>query len=108
MCRVRSEKVFAVLLPWLLLKIQLVAAVRRAWVRHRFASSILKPFSLCGLAPCSAASAAWRKVASVADLLVNAASASGERNTGSRDFGARNRKHHRCRCQREFVRRAIA
>src|SRR5882724_7895874 len=79
MCRVRSEKVFAVLLPWLLLKIQLVAAVRRAWVRHRFASSILKPFSLCGLAPCSAASAAWRKIASFAALLVKATSASDDR-----------------------------
>ena len=41
-----------------------VAAVRRACVRHRLASSTLNPFSLCGFASRRAASAALRKVAS--------------------------------------------
>src|SRR4030095_8710825 len=59
--------------------LQLAMAVRRACVRQRLASSILKPFSLCGFALRKAASAACRKVASLAGLPVNAASASGDR-----------------------------
>src|SRR6476660_8705563 len=58
---------------------QLAAAVRSACVRQRLASSILNRFSLCGFASFNAASAAWRKLASFADLLISAASASGER-----------------------------
>src|SRR6185369_1736156 len=58
---------------------QAAAAVRTAYVMQRFANSILNLFSLCGFAPCNAASAAWRKVASFAGLPVSAASASGER-----------------------------
>src|SRR5262249_8300393 len=60
-------------------QIQLAAAVRSAYVRHRFASSTLNPFSLCRLASRNAASAAWRKFASLAGLPVSAASPSGER-----------------------------
>ena len=52
---------------------------RSACVRQRLASSILNLFSLCGFASRSAASAAWRKLASFAGLPVSAASASGER-----------------------------
>src|SRR5690606_1692765 len=55
------------------------AAVVRALIRQRFASSILKPFWLCGLASRSAASAAAAKVTRVAGLPINACSASGER-----------------------------
>src|SRR5207302_6690587 len=71
----------AVLSPWFapVLGIQLAAAVRKACVRQRLANSILNLFSLCGLALRSAASAAWRKLASFASLPASAASASGER-----------------------------
>src|SRR5262245_41285174 len=58
---------------------QRVVAIRNACVRHRLASSILNVFSLCGVAARSAASAASRKVLSVAGLPVRAPSASVER-----------------------------
>src|SRR5258706_14590980 len=69
----------AVLLPWVLLKIQPAAAARKACVRQRFASSILNLFSLCGLALRMAASAAARKFVALAALPTSAASASGDR-----------------------------
>src|SRR5262245_11288585 len=58
---------------------QLAAAVCSACARQRFASSILNPFSLCGLAPRIAASAALRKLAASADCPTRADSASGDR-----------------------------
>jgi len=51
----------------------------RACVRQRLASSILNPFSLCGLASRRAASAALRKLVASAVCPTSAASASGER-----------------------------
>src|SRR5258706_7815702 len=58
---------------------ELVTAVCRACARQRFASSILNPFSLCGLAPRIAASAALRKLAASAVWPPSADSASGDR-----------------------------
>src|ERR1700734_3112477 len=58
---------------------QLVVAIRSECITQRLASSILNLFSVCGFACRNAASAAWRKVSSVADLPVSAVSASDER-----------------------------
>src|SRR5207253_8296870 len=58
---------------------QPLAAVSRACTMQRFASSILNPFSLCGLAPCRAASAALRKLAWPDGLPMRKASASADR-----------------------------
>src|SRR5262249_15979303 len=58
---------------------QAVVAISRACVRQRLVSSILNPFSLCGLASRRAASAALRKFALLPGWPTSAASASGER-----------------------------
>ena len=86
--------------------------------RQRLANSILNPFSLCGLASRSAASAALRKFAALAGWPTSAASASGDRHgfvpTPPRamrarvTFAARDREHDGRRRQRELVRRPVA
>ena len=89
-----------------------------ACVRQRLANSILNPFSLCGLASRSAASAALRKIASCRRLADERGFGLGrsprlgahaaQRDARARHLPAGDRDHDRRRRERELVGRPVA